>query len=375
MQVLTVPPIDAWDSDTQPLQAVRLAVEQALSSGPGLAVLPAAPAAWNATLRRAVHPDRGLDSGLALPTSGSTGSPLGVALSAQAVRWSADAVNARLGGPGSWVLALPPTHVAGLMVLARAVVGDRPVVTTRRGWREALERLPSGPRYTSVVPTQLRRVLDDDPDVLARLDAVVVGGAGLDDAVRRRAEQAGVRLLDSYGMTETCGGCVHDGRPLPGVDVRIGEGGRVMLAGPMLATAYRRDEGDEPVAPDGWFATSDLGEWRDGRLRVVGRVDDVVTTGGVSVSLAAVDALLMQHPDLADAAAVGIADDEWGTRLVAVAVAAPGRTPTPASVRDFVAARAEPGYVPRSVVIVDDLQRPAPGKVNRHRLAHLVEGR
>lgn len=372
MQVLTA--TDAGDVDAA-LERVRRGVEQALSTGPGLAVLPPGPPAWRESLRRALHPERPVDDGLVLPTSGSTGSPVGVTLRADAVRWSATAVNARLGGSGSWVLALPLTHVAGLMVMARAVVGDRPVASVRRGWHDALDTLPTGPRYTALVPTQLRRLLDDEPGALARLDAVLVGGAGLDPALRQRAERAGVRLLDSYGMTETCGGCVHDGRPLPGVEVRIGADGRVLLAGPMLAQAYRGEDHDDPVAAGGWFVTSDVGEWRDGRLRVIGRLDDVVTTGGVSVSLAAVDSLLARHPALADAAALGVDDAEWGSRVVAVAVAAPGQSPTWESVRDFVAERAEPAYVPRALVLVDDLQRPAPGKINRSRLARLVEGR
>lgn len=370
MQLLTADETDAA------VDQVRRAVEQALSTGPGLAVLPAGPPAWRTTLTRAVAPERHLDDGFVVPTSGSTGAPVGVVLSPEAVRWSAAAVNARLGGPGGWVLALPLTHVAGLMVVARAVVGEHPIVSAAAGWNPALDRLPpTGPRYAAVVPTQLRRLLDDDTHPLARLDVVVVGGAGLDPALRERAERAGVHVVDSYGMTETCGGCVHDGRPLPGVDVRVDDDGRIHLAGPMLASAYRSHGDERPVGSDGWFATSDVGEWRDGRLRVLGRVDDVVTTGGVSVSLAAVDALLAEHPDLADAAAVGVPNPDWGTEVVAVAVPEPGQKPTPASVRAHVAERAEAAYVPRRLVLVDDLERPAPGKINRDRLARLVEGR
>lgn len=369
MQLLTA------DDTEAAVQRVRRGVEQALSTGPGLAVLPAGPPLWRTTLTRAVAPERDLDAGLVVPTSGSTGTPVGVVLSPDAVRWSAAAVNARLGGPGGWVLALPLTHVAGLMVIARSVVGEHPVTSAAAGWHQALDRLPTRPRYAAVVPTQLRRLLDDDTQPLARLDAVVVGGAGLDPRLRERAERVGVRVVESYGMTETCGGCVHDGRPLPGVDARVTDNGRVHLAGPMLASVYRADGVQRPVAPGGWFATSDLGEWRDGRLRVLGRVDDVVTTGGVSVSLAAVDALLAEHPDLADAAAVGVPDPDWGTVVVAVAVPTSSQAPTLTSVRAFMAERAEPAYVPRRLVLVDDLERPAPGKINRDRLAHLVEGR
>lgn len=353
---------------------VRRGLELALSGGPCMTVLPSGPPTWRDALTRVVRPDRPAEAGVVAATSGSTGTPVGVVLGADALRFCAEAVNARLGGAGGWVLALPLTHVAGLMVLARAVVGDGAVVGTDDGWADALERLPSPPRYTALVPTQLRRLLDEQASMLAALDAVLVGGAGVDETLRERAEEAGVRLVESYGMTETCGGCVHDGLPLPGVRVNLDGTGRIRLAGPMLATAYRRAERDEPVSTDGWFTTSDIGRWHDGRLDVVGRVDDVVTTGGVSVSLSAVDALLAGHPALADAAAVGVPDVEWGTRVVAVAVAAAGESPTLESLRRYVAERAEAAYVPRQLVLTDDLARPAPGKLNRAHLARLVEG-
>ena len=175
-------------------------------------------------------------------------------------------------------------------------------------------------------------------------------------------------MVESYGMTETCGGCVHDGVPLPGVQVGLDRSGVVSLDGPMLADAYRRPDGDEPLARP--FVTRDVGEWVDGRLRVLGRVDDVIMSGGVTVPLAGVDALLLAHPQVIDAAAVGVPDEEWGTRVVAVVVADTGLDP--AALRGFVADRAEPAYVPRSVVVVDDLRRPGPGKLNRAALATLV---
>jgi O-succinylbenzoic acid--CoA ligase len=341
-------------------------------------VLPAGPPAWQGAIHAALHAQRPVADGLVVPTSGSTGTPVGVVLSAAAVRWSAAAVVARLGGPGSWLLALPPTHVAGLMVLARALVSGDSAHAVSGSFTDSVAGMPPGRRYTALVPTQVRRLLDDEPDALASFDAVLVGGAGLDDRLRARAESAGVRLVESYGMTETCGGCVHDGEPLPGVDVRLDEAGTIALSGPMLAAGYRRERGDVPVASNGWFATHDLGQWAQGRLRVVGRDDDVVISGGVSVPLAAVDALLAEHPDLADAVAVGVPDGEWGTRVVAVAVPRPGTAPTLADVRSFVAARAEPAYVPRDLVLVDDLARPAPGKVDRAGTAarrELTQGR
>jgi len=347
------------------LPTLTRAVADALAGGPGVGVLPAGPRAWQQSIEAALHPQRRVADGLVVPTSGSTGAPVGVLLSASAVRWSARAVVARLGGPGAWLLALPPTHVAGLMVLARALVCDAPVHEVGGSFTDTVAAMPTGRRYTALVPTQVRRLLDDESDALAAFDAVLVGGAGLDARLLARAQAAGVRLVESYGMTETCGGCVHDGLALPGVHVRVSDVGAIALSGPMLADGYRRGHRDEPLTVDGWFATHDVGEWSEGRLRVLGRDDDVVTSGGVSVPLPAVDALLAEHPDLADAVAVGLADPEWGTRVTAVAVPRPGVTPTLAGLRAFMAERAEPAYVPRDLVLVDDLRRPAPGKVDR----------
>lgn len=355
------------DSPTASAEPVREAMAATLSGGPAVAVLPDAPDEWRERVTRALHVERDAPPGLVVPTSGSGGDPVGVLLSAAAVRWSAQRTVDRLGGPATWVLALPLTHVAGLMVLARAVVSGSPVVRVSDDWTRTLASI-DGRCCTAVVPTQLRRLLAGDPAVLRRLDHVLVGGAALDGDLRRRAEDAGVAVVESYGMTETCGGCLHDGVPLPGVEVGLDERGVVQLDGPMLAECYRRPSGDEPL-PRPWV-TRDVAEWVDGRLRVLGRVDDVVMSGGVSVSLPAVDALLLAHPDVVDAAAVGVPDDEWGTRVVAVVVADAGMDAT--DLRAFVAARAEPAYVPRSVVTVDDLHRPAPGKINRSALATLV---
>lgn len=362
--------------DGQPLDDLRRALDRALSDGPALAVLPQSPLAWQQVVRDAVHPERDVPGpGLVVPTSGSTGPPTGVVLHRDAVRWAATAVTERLGGDGSWVLALPLTHVAGMMVVARAGTSAMPVVRPNDDWAAALRRLPSGRRYTALVPTQLRRMLRSQPQTLASFDAVLVGGARLDPGLRTTAERHGVRLVESYGMTETCGGCVHDGVPLSGVSVRLEPDGRVSLAGPMLAQAYRRAEADEVLAPDGWFTTNDLGQWHDGTLRVLGRVDDVVLTGGVSVSLPHVESLLAGHPDLADVAVVGVPDEEWGTAVVAVVVPATGARPSLADLRAYAAERAEPAYCPRGLVLTDRLPRPAPGKIDRALLGRLVRDR
>jgi O-succinylbenzoic acid--CoA ligase len=358
-------------------EQVRRAIADALEGGAPVAVLPAGPPAWQQAIRAALMVERPTQAALVVPTSGSTGRPRGVTLRTGAVTYAASQVVDLLGGPGSWLLALPLTHVAGLMVLARAVVSQTPVVATPASLdpaavRDCLEAM-SGRRYTALVPTQLHRLLEEDPGVLRSFDAVLVGGAALPTRLAERAARARVRVVESYGMTETCGGCVYDGVPLPGVRVAASDG-RLAIAGPVLASSYRDPCGDVPVAGDGWFVTHDLGSVVDGRVSVSGRVDDVVTTGGVSVPLGAVDALLAEHPALADAVAVGVDDPEWGTRIVAVAVPRPGARPTLADVRSFVAEHVEPAAVPARLVLVDDLERPAPGKVDRRALAARVAG-
>jgi O-succinylbenzoic acid--CoA ligase len=362
------------------------AVRAMLDDGPALTVLPAEPVAWRARVRHAVRPERDTGPALVVATSGSSGDPVGVVLGADAVRWSAEQTADRLGRPAAWVLALPLTHVAGLMVLARAVATGAGLARLRpgsgvplgRAVHDAADRAHAGSRghgadapstAISLVPTQVRRLLADDPSALRRFSHVLVGGAALDPSLRAQAEDEAVQLVASYGMTETCGGFVHDGVPLPSAQLSLDSSGLISVDGPMLATAYRGEQCDEPLARP--FATKDMGHWEGGRLVVVGRADDVVTTGGVSVPLPAVDALLRGHPDVADAAAVALPDAEWGSRIVGVVVAPGGLDP--AALRAHVARHAEAAYVPQSIVVVDGLPRPAPDKVDRDALVALVQ--
>ena len=251
---------------------------------------------------------------LVVQTSGSTGSPKRVLLSRAAMRASADATHARLGGPGQWLLNLPPSYVAGLQVLFRSVrAGTRPVVQDG-SFEDAAAAMTGERRYVSLVPTQLVRLLE--VDALRGFDSVLVGGARLDAPVRDRAERAGASVVATYGMSETCGGCVYDGRPLDGVEVRVGADGRIRIAGRVLFDGYDgRPDLTAGALEDGWFVTQDLGRLdQDGLLQVVGRVDDVVLSGGVNVPPAAVASRLREHPSVREAEVVGIPDPEWGRR-------------------------------------------------------------
>jgi O-succinylbenzoic acid--CoA ligase len=311
---------------------------------------------------------------LEVRTSGSSGEPKDVVLSHAAVLASAQATLDRLGGPGHWLLALPVGGIAGIQVLVRsALAGREPVVLADHpSLRSAVDALDASTRrYAAVVPTQLYRwAATDELGVLAELDAVLVGGAGLDPGLRTTAEAAGIRLVRTYGMTETCGGCVYDGVPLDGVEIRVDEDDQVWLRGPMLFDGYA----GQPREPGSWFATADRGRvLDDGKLQVLGRMDETVISGGVNVPLPAVEDAVRRAPGVAAAAVVGVPDAEWGTRVVAAVVPADGVSVDLARVRDAVeAAGLARTWAPRQLVALDELPMLLAGKVDRERLRRLA---
>ena len=302
---------------------------------------------------------------LTVETSGSTGEPKRVVLSRAAMRASAEATAARLGGPGQWLLNLPPGYVAGLQVLFRSVrAGSEPVIQTD-DLASAAERLTGPRRYVSLVPTQLHRVLVDpgETKALSTFDAVLVGGASLDPHLREQAQDAGVHIVATYGMSETCGGCVYDGLPLDGVALKIGTDGRIRIGGPVVFDGYDgRPDRTGQVLEHGWFVTQDRGRIdEDGHLQVLGRVDDMVISGGVNVPANAVAARLRAHPDVRAAEVVGVPDDRWGQRVVAVVVG----TLDLDGARDWVAGQHPRAWAPRNLVHVDALPLLGNGKVDR----------
>ncbi|MEP7090175.1 MAG: AMP-binding protein [Nocardioidaceae bacterium] len=300
---------------------------------------------------------------LVVETSGSTGEPKRVVLSRAAMRASADATHARLGGPGQWLLTLPPAYVAGLQVLFRSVrAGTTPA--------ESVTELTGGRRYVSLVPTQLARLLDTDVDSWRGFDALLVGGARLEPRLRERAEDAGLRVHATYGMSETCGGCVYDGLPLDGVRVVVGDDGRVRLGGAVLFDGYDgQPDLTAQTLVDGELVTADLGRIADdGRLEVLGRVDDVVVSGGVNVPASVVALRLREHPLVREAEVVGVPDQEWGQRVVAVVA---GEVSL-AELRDWVGERHPRSWAPRRVVHVDALPLLPNGKVDRLAVQALV---
>jgi O-succinylbenzoic acid--CoA ligase len=351
-------------------------VRAALAGTTPLAVLPAGPPAAVAAARAALAPERPLEPGadLVVVTSGSTGGARAVLLPADALTASATATHERLGGPGAWLLALPVSAVAGLQVLCRSILAGEPVTVLEREETLAVAtaRMPAGRRYTALVPTQLRRFLDSEPDGLRAFDAVLVGGAATDPALLARAHDAGVAVVTTYGMTETAGGCVYDGEPLDGVRARVTDGG-VDLAGPVLALGYRLDPAATAEAfADGWFRTRDVGVLHEGRLTVTGRLDDVVITGGVNVAPAAVEAALRAHPGVADVVVFGRPDEEWGQRVVAAVVPAAGTAPDLTVLRTWVADRLGVPAAPRELHLIDSVPLLHTGKPDRRGVAAAV---
>lgn len=311
--------------------------------------------------------------GAVVQTSGSTGGPRRVMLSRDALVAASLSAQTRLGGPMTWHLTLAPHYVAGLMVLVRSMVGGRAPVLASSDLADL--RATGDGDALSLVPTQLHRALSS-PDVtreLARFDAVLVGGQSLNPDLRRRAGDAGIRVVETYGMSETCGGCVWDGQPLPGVEVRLldddraPEGsGRIALAGPMLFDGYLGDDDATSAAlPDGALLTSDFGRMPDGRLVIGGRLDDVVITGGVNVDLAAVRrAVAGTSPD---AAVIAVSDEEWGSRIVLFATSG-----TLASWRETLSEQLPRTALPRQFVLVDRVPLTVGGKPDRARLHGLA---
>jgi O-succinylbenzoic acid--CoA ligase len=418
------------DAVPDPVGSVVRAVRDALDGGPAYAPQP-----------RLSDVDVPPGTALVLRTSGSTGNPREVALSAAALRASADATHERLGGPGSWLLVLPPTHVAGVQVITRSLMAGGALYPdtldrfTAAGFAAVATdfagRLTRGRRaYVSLVPTQLHRLItaadDGDSaglDALARFDAVLVGGAAAPAPLLAAARAAGVRVVTTYGMSETSGGCVYDGVPLAGVRVRLADAeaeaepgsglapgsapgtGVVELSGPMLAEGYVGDPEATAAAfrtdPDGtrWFRTSDLGRLDDGRLTILGRADDVILTGGVNVAPVAVEDAIAEHlaglGTPGEACVVGVPDAEWGQAVVAVVATGsagrtsaqgspgdPGPDPRPvltdgggellAGLRAAVGQRLGAPAAPRRVYVTDALPTRGPGKTDRRAVRDAV---
>jgi O-succinylbenzoic acid--CoA ligase len=321
-----------------------------------------------------------------IETSGSSGTPKRVMLSADALLASAAASSVALGGDGQWLLALPAHYVAGVQVLVRSVAaGTEPVLLPTGHFDPAVfaeyaARMEHPLRFTSLVPVQLRRLLDaaaTDPVLLAtltRFSGILVGGQAVPAELARRAERAGVRLFRTYGSSETAGGCVYNGVPIGSTRVRAVDG-QLWISGPTLAEGYLGDVDrteDRFVTEAGvrWYRTGDLGAVAaDGTVSVTGRADNVIISGGQKVLLDAVEAVVRRLPGLSDAVVVRTADPEWGEVPVVVLAAGPAGTASLEAVRTAVGDALGPAARPARLVTVPVIPLLPSGKPDRRALA------
>jgi len=310
---------------------------------------------------------------LVVSTSGSTGSAKEVGLSTDAILASAKATNEYLGAaPGQiWSLLLPLTHIAGINVLVRSLE----LGTTPLDLRQHKGKYPDAD-FTAVVPTQLFRALNGDNELLEHLKSaksVLVGGAALDPQLRKDASAAGIKVIESYGMTETCGGCVYDGNPLPGTKILIADSGLIWISTGSLATIYLNDpDGWGHLVEDGYFQTSDKGEFRDGKLIVMGRSDDVIITGGENISLAAVEKVIRDTFTGVECAAFAIADTQWG-EVLHLAIAGSVK-PDKSEINEALSSQISVAAKIKGFLFIDKLPLTALDKIDRQRLIELALG-
>ena len=310
---------------------------------------------------------------LVIESSGSTGTPKRVALSSDALLASAAASDTALGGPGQWLLALPTTYIAGINVLVRSLGAETQPVVVAGGhfgpesFLAAAGAMDHAQRYTSLVPAQLARLIDEDAALAAlrRFDRILVGGQATRVSLIARALELGLNVTRTYGSSETSGGCVYDGVPIGSTEARIVDG-QIELSGPVLAEGYlgdpqRTDAAFRTEHARRWYRTGDAGELRDGVLHVIGRLDDVIVSGGLKVSLGALERFVREIDGLGDAVVVSEASEQWGESPVLVATV---DYPLDRLKPQIVAALGR-AAVPSRVVVLDRLPMLPSGKPDR----------
>lgn len=381
--------------DLPPPEAA-LAVRRAWDRGEAVAVAdPRAPRSRLLSLADALRPTHLVDGsgyrhlpggqpvrggvGAVVSTSGTTAEPRHVVLSREALETSARAVSEALEvvpAEDHWLACVPLHHIAGLAIVARSYFCGTALTVQPSFDVAAVGASSAHCTLVSLVPTMLSRLLEARAP-LGEFRRLLLGGGPLPSSLRRLAADAGARVATTYGMSETGGGCVHDGIPLRGVQISISEESEILVKGDVVMSGYHLDLPATRIAftSDGWLRTGDLGATDSrGRLEVIDRMKDIVITGGVNVSPSAVERVLMEHPAVLEVCVIGAPDDEWGERVVACVVPRSAADPPGLEeLRSFGSERLSPAELPRELRLVAELPRSAGGKVIRRRLRRMAQ--
>lgn len=327
---------------------------------------------------------------LVMFTSGSSGRPKGVVLSCGALIASAKASAAVLGWrpEDRWLLSIPLAHIGGLSILSRALIARRAVVLPPPGRFEAarIGRLMEEAEVSlaSLVPTQLRRLLEAGWRPQARLRAVLLGGAPAEAQLLERARAEGVPVLTTYGLTESCAQvslqtpgttpspALGAGRALPGIGIRA-RGGAIQLSGPTLLSRYL--DGPPPAwTEDGWLDTGDRGRLdAAGQLFVFGRAGELILSGGENIYPAEVEPALLSDPAVAEAMVFGQPSAQWGEEVCAAVVWA--GAPDEAGLKERLGGRLAKFQRPRQLASLEALPKTGSGKLDRARARAEAAGR
>mgnify|MGYP003333667964 FL=1 len=286
------------------------------------------------------------DVALLVETSGSQGSPKLVMHTIQSLKASVTATHEFLGAKSgdTWTLQLPLNHIAGIMVLLRSIM--------------LKSEITDSGNYTAIVPTQLYRAINKDEEMRAYLknfDAVLVGGGSIEDTLLDQARESGIKVITTYGMSETAGGCVYNGMPLNGTRVSLNEN-LISITSQAVGLGYLNGE-----LFGGTFKTQDLGELVDGKLKVLGRVDDVAISGGEKVRLIEVENHIRKIQGIQDVHVFAEPDLEWGQKII---VAVVGNL----SLEEIRNSIAIPAWKPRGLIRLETMPLKGVGKPDRDKL-------
>lgn len=265
----------------------------------------------------------------------------------------------------TWSLLLPTTHIAGANVLLRANALNTTVIDNRNTdkYKDA--------DFVSVVPTQIHQAISNDKNLLQHLKnakRVLVGAAALSLDLASKAKNQGINLVTTYGMSETCGGIVYDGSPLPNVKIEI-RSDIIYLSTPTLASGYiNQPELWRSAYIDGWFKTNDLGNLKNNRLTVIGRNDDLIISGGEKISTIEIDNFLAKKYTHCQFKSFGITDSKWGQILC---LAMDKKLPL-SDLLDLLSSTFPKYYLPKRFFYISEIPKTALGKFDRNLIENMI---